>query len=129
MRTVNRRATRDQLTTRNGGRTPDCGNGTVTGGGTITGGPMERIDLMEILARVSRGGAVSGAAQAVAGGLDMAGSRDHGIALSDGSRIAFASITDTGIFPVEGPHASSRASRRVLTPGDNRVLTPNTSAF
>jgi len=93
MRTMARRATRDQLTKRNGDQLPDGV------GGTITGGAMEPIDLMEILNRsvrcVTRGGAVSGSAQAMANGPGARQSRDRGIELSDGSRISFASIGDT----------------------------------
>jgi hypothetical protein len=65
-------------------------------GGTITGGPMPPLDLLEILDRgarpVSRGGAVSGAAHVMDGGLGAGGRRDSGITLSDGSRISFASV-------------------------------------
>jgi hypothetical protein len=97
MRTMKRRATRDQLTTRNGEHLPDGI------GGTITGGPVVPIDLMEILNRSARcvtgSGAVSGAAQSAAsGGQDR---RKLGVALSDGSRITFASLADTGILREE----------------------------
>lgn len=70
-------------------------------GGTITGWPMEKLDLMEILNRasrgVTRGGAVSGAAQTTANrrGGDI---QRADIALSDGSRISFASIEQEGMF-------------------------------
>lgn len=96
MRTVNRRATRDQLTKRNNDLLPDGV------GGTITGGPMLPIDRTEILARtargVSRGGAVSGAAQVVVSSLNGSGGQDRGIALSDGSRISFCSVADAGVL-------------------------------
>jgi hypothetical protein len=116
MRTVNRRATRDRLTTPNGEHLPDGI------GGTITGGPMEPIDLMEILTRsalcVSRGGAVSGAAQVVASGagerVDMGKRPDRGIALSDGSRITFASLADSGVLREEDGRLSSHNSSRVF---------------
>jgi hypothetical protein len=83
MRTVNRRAIRDQLTARNGEHLP----GGI--GGSITGGPVAPLDLMEILNRTrctSGGGAVSGAAQAVRG------EEVASVALSDGSRIIFADV-------------------------------------
>jgi hypothetical protein len=93
---LNRRATRDQWTNPNNDLLPDGI------GGTITGGPMEPIGLMQILERgthgASHGGAVSGAAQVVAGGPGHATRAERGIALSDGSRICFASIADMGLF-------------------------------
>ena len=96
MRTMTRRATRDQLTKRNNEALPDGV------GGTITGGPMEPIGLLEILERgargASRGGAVSGAAQVAIGSPGAAGRPDRAIALSDGSRISFSSIADTELF-------------------------------
>jgi hypothetical protein len=81
-------------------------------GGTITGGPMQPINLIEILRLGGRGasggGAVSGAAQgALSGALSGiasgagagAGSgRDRGIALSDGSRIIFASVEQATVL-------------------------------
>jgi len=70
-------------------------------GGTVTGWPMEKLDLMEILNRtsrgVTRGGAVSGAAQAIDNRRGGNGRRTD-IALSDGSRISFASIEQEGMF-------------------------------
>jgi hypothetical protein len=76
-------------------------------GGTITGGPMQPINLIEILRLGERGescgGAVSGAAQgAVSGSASGApanarGARDPGIALSDGSRIIFASVEQASV--------------------------------
>jgi len=100
MRTMNRRATRDHL--RRGTNT-DLADGV---GGTITGGPMAQIDLMEILTRGARGaGAVSGAAHVVVSSLDHSRGRDHGFALSDGSRIAFASIADAGLLKHDDDHA------------------------
>ena len=99
MRIGNRRATRDQLKHRGNVDLPDGV------GGSVTGGPTEPIDLMRILAQggnaASRGGAVSGAAHAVVSNLGIGGPRDPGIALSDGSRISFASIADAGILNEE----------------------------
>jgi hypothetical protein len=93
---MTRRATRDQLTKRNNEHLP------AAIGGSITGGPMEPIGLMEILERgarsASRSGAVSGAAQVVASSLGRTGGVDWDIALSDGSRISFASIADAGVL-------------------------------
>jgi hypothetical protein len=63
---------------------------------------MEPIDLLAILERAahgaSRGGAVAGAAQGVAEGIGRTSLAERGIALSDGSRICFASIADAGLF-------------------------------
>jgi hypothetical protein len=54
------------------------------------------LEIMERGARgTSRSGAVSGAAQVVA---DSTSQLQRGIALSDGSRICFASIADAGLF-------------------------------
>ena len=87
-----RRARRDQSTTPNN---EDLRDGI---GGTVAGGPTETTGLRDILEpdapEASRGGAVSGAAQIVA---DRPG-RSRGIALSDGSRICFASIADVGLL-------------------------------
>jgi hypothetical protein len=92
---VTRRATRDQITKPNNDH-PD------RTGGAITGGPMQPLALLEILERAahgaSRGGAVSGAAQGVAEGMVGTRLAERGIALSDGSRICFASIADAGLF-------------------------------
>ncbi len=112
MRTVKRRAIRDQLTKSGGEPLPDGI------GGTITGGPMEPIDLLEILSRsvrcVTRGGAVSGAAHAVAGDRGPGSSgADLGIALSDGSRITFASLADPGVLREE--------DGRIVRPGVARA--------
>ena len=100
MHPTNRRANRDRATRRT---TTDLPDGV---GGTITGGPTRPIDLTEILTRDARGvagaGAVSGAAQAVSSSFGPArgalNGRPHGIALSDGSRISFASIADAGVL-------------------------------
>jgi hypothetical protein len=96
---VKRRAIRDQLTRANREHLPDGV------GGTITGGPMEPIDLMQILSRsarcVSRGGAVSGAAQTVVSSPEDGRVQDLGIALSDGSRITFASLAGPGVLREE----------------------------
>jgi hypothetical protein len=81
-------------------------------GGTITGGPMQPINLIEILRLGGRGasgsGAVSGAAQgalsgalsgiASGAGAGAGGGRDRGIALSDGSRIIFASVEQATVL-------------------------------
>jgi hypothetical protein len=95
MRTMNRRAVRDGLAMRNSEDLPDGI------GGTITGGPREPIDLMQVLARAngaSLGGAVSGAAQVVVSSMLVDRGRERGVALSDGSRISFASIADAGVL-------------------------------
>jgi hypothetical protein len=93
---LTRRATRDRVTKPNNEPLPDGI------GGTITGGPMKPIGLLEFLERgahgVSRGGAVSGAAQVVAGSIGRASQPERGIALSDGSRICFTSIADAGLL-------------------------------
>jgi hypothetical protein len=87
-----RRAIRDNSIRHSGEQLPDGV------GGTITGGPMQAIDLMEVLNRspfgVSRGGAVSGAAHVVVSGAGARGAPENDIALSDGSRIMFASVGD-----------------------------------
>jgi hypothetical protein len=99
--TVEKGATvREASARRRGGRLDEALPDGV--GGTITGGPMQPINLIEILRlgerSASRGGAVSGAAQgAVSGsasgvGAGAGGARSPGIALSDGSRIIFASV-------------------------------------
>lgn len=66
-------------------------------GGTITGGPMKPLDLMEILKRGTDehglAGAVSGAAQMI---VSKRFDPDRGVALSDGTRIIFASMDDIG---------------------------------
>jgi hypothetical protein len=111
MRTVTRRATRDQLTKQHDDDLPDGI------GGTITGGPTEPLDLIEILSRSARGasrvGAVSGAAQVVSS-LGTNSGQNRGIALSDGSRITFASVADTGVLKDEDVPIPSHAAR-VLT--------------
>jgi hypothetical protein len=93
---LTRRATRDQLIKPNNEHLPDGV------GGTITGGRMEPISLTEILERgargASRGGAVSGAAQVLADSYGRISRAERGIALSDGSRICFASIADAGLL-------------------------------
>ena len=92
MMRLTRRARRDQSTT------PDNDDLRDGIGGTVAGGPMQPNGLLDILEHgardASRGGAVSGAAQIVA---DSPG-RARGIALSDGSRICFASIADAGLL-------------------------------
>jgi hypothetical protein len=140
MRTVTQRATRDQLkqraardllTQRNNEHLPDGV------GGTITGGPVEPIDLMEVLSRggrgVSRVGAVSGAAQVVSssfvigglvgGGFAGGGRGDHGIALSDGSRISFFSVADAGVLRHDdGPRLAREPAR---APVDDDARAPS----
>jgi hypothetical protein len=83
---------------------------------------MAPVDLMEVLNRNalcdSRGGAVSGAAQVVASGagerVDRNERQDRGIALSDGSRIMFASVADAGVFREEDGRLSSHNANRVF---------------
>jgi hypothetical protein len=75
--------------------------GTITGGGAVAASPIT--DIGRGAQCVSRSGAVSGAAQGVAGGPAFpgglaSGGPDRWIALSDGSRITFASIADAGIL-------------------------------
>jgi hypothetical protein len=104
MRTVNRRANRDHLDTGRRGDPP--GGGELPDGvaGTITGGPVAAIDLLEILSRsaacVTRGGAVSGAAHMEFINPEKydGGNRRRAIALSDGSRISFASVAESGVL-------------------------------
>ena len=103
MRTTTGSMTRDRTVKRKPHQLPD---GT---GGTIAGGPMRAIDLMQLLGRsvadVSVGGAVSGAAANAPGTAvyqygradqredhGIAAREDEGVALSDGSRIMFASL-------------------------------------
>ncbi|HEX3993174.1 MAG TPA: hypothetical protein VHX39_18530 [Acetobacteraceae bacterium] len=110
---LNRRALRDQLTKPNNEHLPDGI------GGTITGGPMEPLGLVEILERgargASRGGAVSGAAQIVAGGPRQSNKAERGISLSDGSRICFASIAEVSLYRDDdvpmARHAQTGAAR------------------
>ena len=68
-------------------------------GETITGGPVETLDLMEILSRpargVTRGGAVSRADQPMVIHIVGRSGLQRAIALSDGSRISFASIEES----------------------------------
>jgi len=93
---LTRRAMRNQLRKPNNEHLPD------RTGGTIAGGPTKPIGPPEILERgehgASRGGAVSGAAQAVADSIGRTSQADRGIALSDGSRICFSSIADAGLL-------------------------------
>lgn len=110
---VKRRAIRDQSAKPNSDHLPDGI------GGTITGGPVEPIDLMEILNRsarcASRGGAVSGAAHTVDSGeeahADWGNGQDLGIALSDGSRITFASIAGPGVLKQEDGRVLRQSDR------------------
>jgi hypothetical protein len=98
MPVTNKRAPRGRLPPR---KRASLADGAV---GTIAGPPMQPIELVGILQPgcagvsrgVSRGGAVSGAAQVALPFLG--GDRDQAIALSDGSSISFASIVDTGFF-------------------------------
>jgi hypothetical protein len=93
---ANKISARDHTTARNDERLFDGV------GGTITGWPMEKLDLLEILNRaqrgVTRGGAVSGAARATAGPPGGSRGQRRDIALSDGSRISFASIEQDYVF-------------------------------
>ena len=122
MRTMKSRAIRDRLAR------PGSEQLTDGIGGTVTGGPMEPIDLMELLQRAcgaSRGGAVSGAAQSMnstsmnSTSMNSTGGRragpDHAIALSDGSRISFASVADAGVLRDEDARVFRRESAQVLT--------------
>lgn len=122
MPTIKQRAIRDRSTKANREHLPDGI------GGTITGGPMEPIDLIEILDRsarcVSRGGAVSGAAQAVVAspGERLAdGGYDLGISLSDGSRITFASLAGTGVPREEDGRIFRGNGDRAVTEGAGHV--------
>ena len=67
-------------------------------GGSVTGGPMRAPDLMEILSKgtraATRAGAVSGAAQSIDSRSGSRFDEAKAIALSDGSRISFASLAD-----------------------------------
>ena len=87
---------RERMNKRSGHGVPDGS------GGTIAGGSMQPLDLMALLtggdSGVSMGGAVSGAAQAMRPTARAVGGRDDAIALSDGSRIVFASLSDHEIF-------------------------------
>jgi hypothetical protein len=114
MPTVNRRATRDQLTKRTGDHLPEGI------GGTITGGPVEPIDLMRILAQglVSGGGAVSGAAQMVVSTFGARAQANQDIALSDGSRISFACVVDVGVLREFNDPAAATGSAGFAWSGD-----------
>jgi hypothetical protein len=96
-------------------------------GGTITGGAMELLDLPEMLERgaheAGRGGAVAGAAQVAADGTVNSSQPERGIALSDGSRICFASIVDTGLFRDRDAATASDATMNnvVRAPGMHRA--------
>jgi len=63
---------------------------------------MPKINLTEILDRGSpgnsRGGAVSGAAHVVVSSVLAGNGQQNGVALSDGSRISFASLADPGVL-------------------------------
>jgi hypothetical protein len=63
---------------------------------------MQPIDLLAVLGRgmggVSLGGAVSGAAQVSASSPGAGSGKDPGVALSDGSRIIFASVDDARVL-------------------------------
>jgi hypothetical protein len=113
-----RRAVRDQVTKPNTEPLPDAF------GDTITRRPVEPIGLLEILERAahgaSRGGAVSGAAQSVTEGIGSRSLAERGIALSDGSRICFASIADTRLFHEDdGPESLARPT------GDSKTMATN----
>jgi hypothetical protein len=74
-------------------------SGSPTVGG---GGERREIDLARIILRgeneAGRGGAVSGAAQAIRSSLAARIAKNRGVSLSDGSRISFASIADVGVL-------------------------------
>lgn len=114
---LTRRATRDQLTKSNDEHLSDGI------GGTITGGPQEPTGLLEILERgargASRGGAVSGAAQVVADIAGRCSQAQRGIALSDGSRICFASIADAGLLRDEDSLMAQGGDARIHTTGES----------
>ena len=107
------------------------GNGLADGsGGTIAGGSMQPLDLMALLtggaASVSVGGPVSGAAQAVqptaraARGRDAHGP-DNSVALSDGSRIVFVSVSDREILVGTGSRSTRvRSGGSILCSANNR---------
>jgi hypothetical protein len=71
-------------------------------GGTIYGASLSRNDLMPMpiphLPDVSRRDAVSGAAQAMAMGSGIENGEERAVALSDGSKISFASVAALGLF-------------------------------
>jgi hypothetical protein len=89
---LTRHARHDQSTTPSNEDLRDGIDGTVASGLPATAGLL---DNLEPGAReASRGRAVSGAARIVADSPD----RGRGIALSDGSRICFASVADVGLL-------------------------------
>src|ERR1017187_2106973 len=122
---LNRRVTRDRLTKQTNADLPDGV------GGTITGGPMEPINVMEVLARGARGvagvGAVSGAAQVVVSSVGSSRGRDRGIALSDGSRISFASIADAGGLNDDDVRDSACHNARALSDDNARALSDDSA--
>jgi hypothetical protein len=96
MRTIGTHATRGKSHKRNGDRPlPGVRE-------TVNGAPLELIDLMTRpiprLPDVSRGGAVSGAAQVMTMGSSLDDGEERAVALSDGSSISFASIAALGLF-------------------------------
>ena len=97
MRTTGTHPTCDKSGKANGDRLP------AGAGGTIYGASLSRNDLMPMpiphLPDVSRrGGAVSGAAQAMAMGSGIENGEERAVALSDGSKISFASVAALGLF-------------------------------
>jgi hypothetical protein len=121
---VSRRATRDQAAKPNDEQLP------VGDGGTITRGPIEPIALLEILERAahgaSGGGAVAGAAHGVAEGSGRSSLAERGIALSDGSRICFASIVDARL--VQDEDMPMLRDGQIPEPDDSKALAPNDGA-
>ena len=99
MRTIGTHATGGKSGKRNGVRLG------ASARGTIIGASLERIDLMTTPTLrspdVSRGGAVSGAAQVMAMSSDFPNSEERAIALSDGSSISFASIAALDLFKAD----------------------------
>jgi hypothetical protein len=79
---------------------------------------MQPIDLIAMLRRgagsVSRGGAVSGAAQVLVSNIGAGGGQETGIALSDGSRICFASVGDPGVVRNDQPEPAGGSHFRHL---------------
>lgn len=104
MHKLARRTTRDQL--KRDPQQPPSGVEPV-----VTGGPMRKLDLTEVLAR---GGAVPGAAHIVLSSLDESAGERGGIALSDGSRISFASVADPRVMREDTPPPVPGG--KVLTP-------------
>jgi hypothetical protein len=83
-------------------RCPDGAAATISGGAMTERG--RRAVSAQSESGVSRGGAVSGAARAIVSVRGSRAGRDRVVALSDGSRITFASIGDAGFsWDHDGP--------------------------